>query len=139
MAILAIEAHNFDTTFETSIQDDYGVVIIDKAGAPWCVVFQGERDKLVAMVAEHWDAERAESIGNVISDDDHVYVQPDSIMAARIDAAVQEAQDCFWSKIAERFPEAKTGDFPPDAEMSLMRELSSAVTTWVGSNMPKNG
>lgn len=68
MATLRIEAHAIDDDFEKSIKNDFDVVIIDRVEEPWCVTFKGERANLVKMVAVHWDAERAESLGAALQD-----------------------------------------------------------------------
>ncbi len=54
MSILRIDAHNVDKDFEEQILSDYGVTIIDMAEAPWTVVFEGPKDKLIEMVNDHW-------------------------------------------------------------------------------------
>jgi hypothetical protein len=70
MATLKIEAHCVDEQFEKEIKVDYGVAIIDRSDEPWCVVFEGDRSKLVAMVAEHWGEDRAKCIGQAIQNGD---------------------------------------------------------------------
>ena len=52
----------------------------------------------------------------------------------RIDEAVQMSEDAIgevWGKV---FPEVTTGDFPPDAHMSLNQALEQAVRVWLEGN-----
>jgi hypothetical protein len=49
---------------------------------------------------------------------------------ARIAAAVQEANDAFWSVIVDHFPEAKFGDFDMDCDTPM----TEWVTRWVHLN-----
>ena len=54
MTFLKIEAHCLDADFIESIRLDFGVAVRDASGAPWEVVFEGERDQLIAMHGQHW-------------------------------------------------------------------------------------
>lgn len=58
-------------------------------------------------------------------------------MKTRIHKAVLEAEDAFWAKIAELFPEAKSGDLGMDMAFKLYTLHHEAVTQWVESNVPK--
>ena len=53
----------------------------------------------------------------------------------RITEAVEDGANSFWAVIAERFPEAKSGDFPPDAEFALTKALENAVRVWLDANV----
>ena len=65
---LELDAHSIDDEFERIILKDHDVKIADRSGEPWSVVFEGTRDQLLAMVANHWgDAVE-------VSDDDFVPV-----------------------------------------------------------------
>lgn len=52
----------------------------------------------------------------------------------RIEEAVAACEECIGGVWGEMFPEAKTGDFPPDAAFDLDRALDSAVRTWLAYN-----
>ena len=52
----------------------------------------------------------------------------------RIEKAVNEAEDAFWSVIAERFPEAETGDLFFDASIEFGDECRSVVRLWIATN-----
>ncbi len=52
----------------------------------------------------------------------------------RIAAAVEDAQTQFWNVIQRRFPEIKTGDFSPDAQMKFDGACEEAVRIWIDSN-----
>lgn len=67
---LELDAHSIDDEFEQIILRDHDVKIADRSGEPWSVVFEGTRDQLLAMVANHW----GESVD--VSDGDFVPVTP---------------------------------------------------------------
>ena len=52
----------------------------------------------------------------------------------RIEVATEAAHEAFWLKVADHFPEAKYGDFPPDAEWKLRAAMKEAVAIWVAAN-----
>lgn len=52
----------------------------------------------------------------------------------RIEKAVNEAEDAFWSVIAERFPEAETGDMYIDACVRFTDNLEHNVRLWLATN-----
>jgi hypothetical protein len=64
MAKITIEAHAIDAAFEESIQENFGVTVVDRTNEPWGVVFEGEPSKIVEMVGIHWDTERAYQIAD---------------------------------------------------------------------------
>ncbi len=53
----------------------------------------------------------------------------------RIEEAVEDGAKAFWAIIAKRFPEATSGDFPPDAELALTTALEKAVRVWLDFNV----
>lgn len=59
---------------------------------------------------------------------------PEELEARKI-AALEMADQAFWAQIALYFPEATTGDFPPDAHMSWQSAMESALNAWLASNL----
>jgi len=57
-------------------------------------------------------------------------------LKVQIESAVEEAQEAFWAVIAEKFPEVKTGDFPPDASHQFSHHCELAVSIWLRLNHP---
>jgi hypothetical protein len=56
-------------------------------------------------------------------------------MDDRLKKALQSAQDAFWHEIATAYPEAKSGDFPPDASYAFDVTCESAVKLWLHYNV----
>lgn len=54
---------------------------------------------------------------------------------ARHETALREAEDAFWASIAGSYPEATSGDFPPDAQASFSDAMAAAVDTWLAANV----
>ena len=54
--------------------------------------------------------------------------------AERIDRATDEALDQVGQVWAREFTEVTSGDFPPDAEMSLDAALRDALEVWLAYN-----
>lgn len=54
MTFLTVCAHDLTDDFEKTINTDYQVVIRDKSNEPWSVVFEGDRDNLIAMFNAFW-------------------------------------------------------------------------------------
>lgn len=54
LATLTTQAFLMSDEFEREIGEQYGVTVADKSGAPWRVVFTGERSQLERMYADHW-------------------------------------------------------------------------------------
>jgi hypothetical protein len=52
----------------------------------------------------------------------------------RVEAACDAAEEAFWAKIAESFPEIRTGDLPPDVVIPLHLENIQAICCWLGGN-----
>jgi hypothetical protein len=55
----------------------------------------------------------------------------------RIKAAIEKADLAFWAEIAKAFPEAISGDFPPDADFAFAEACEQAVDTWLLFNHPE--
>lgn len=55
----------------------------------------------------------------------------------RLEDALEYAEEGFWGMIAARFPEAKTGDYPPD--LTFTRDLHNLedVQWWLHFNAPE--
>lgn len=56
------------------------------------------------------------------------------ITAERIDEAVEMCDLRVGEVWGEMFPEATTGDFPPDAAHALKRAIEDALRTWLVYN-----
>jgi len=52
----------------------------------------------------------------------------------RMTAAIEEAESAFWADIVTSYPEAKHGDFSPEATLALSDALFTAVTLWLEWN-----
>lgn len=52
----------------------------------------------------------------------------------RAQHAVEKAQERFWHEVALRYPEVKTGDFPPDASHEFSTACETAVERWLTFN-----
>ncbi len=63
-------------------------------------------------------------------------IKADAAYVGRIDKAQEEADDAFWAVIARHFPEAKTGDFPPEATEHLRLTEVAAIMYWLILNTP---
>jgi hypothetical protein len=46
------------------------------------------------------------------------------------------ALDAFWHIVAQRYPQAKTGDLSPSADMALQVAAEQAIAEWVSANVP---
>ncbi len=57
----------------------------------------------------------------------------------RVKTAMDFADQAFWAKVAEIFPEATTGDFPPDAHLMWNSVVESSIRTWAQINVPVTG
>lgn len=57
----------------------------------------------------------------------------------RITKAVDQAEEAFWKKIAELFPEAKTGDLDIGLTIQTTRQNVKAVKNWVETNITQGG
>ncbi len=52
----------------------------------------------------------------------------------QLDHAVSQASNAFWTVIAEEFPQASSGDFPPLAQDCFWKEIRRAAVIWVALN-----
>ncbi len=55
----------------------------------------------------------------------------------RLDKALEDADNAFWAVIAERFPEAKSGDYPPDLTHFRDHHNEEDVLWWLRFNAPE--
>ena len=53
-----------------------------------------------------------------------------------MDEIVQAALDKFWAEIGANYPEATTGDLPPEIVFAFEEEAERAVEVWVELNDP---
>ena len=56
-----------------------------------------------------------------------------------IDALAEDAMQAFWAVVAERFPEATTGDLSIERTIALTITAQAAIREWVQNNVPENG
>jgi len=78
--------------------------------------------------------------------EDRIHVdEPNELMGSKIynhleDLALakilEDAQNAFWKVVAERFPNIKTGDFPPDDTLNFDEACESALLRWLYWNAP---
>ena len=52
----------------------------------------------------------------------------------RLSNVLEEAEIAFWAVVADSYPEAKHGDFSPDATMKFAAATEEAVTLWLEWN-----
>lgn len=55
-------------------------------------------------------------------------------MKYNIDKITEDALDAFWAVVAKNVPDATTGDFPPDATISMEREMRNLIEMWMRYN-----
>lgn len=48
---------------------------------------------------------------------------------------LRTAHEAFWASVANSYPTAKTGDFPPDASMKFDEACRDALQTWITYNV----
>lgn len=53
----------------------------------------------------------------------------------RLDHAANHAHEMFWKTVTAHYPEAKTGDFPPDAQAELKAAMKLAIDRWLAFNV----
>jgi len=51
---------------------------------------------------------------------------------------IDEAELAFWAVIAAKFPEVKTGDFPPEVALTFSEVCRRAVLNWLMFNYPNH-
>ena len=59
--------------------------------------------------------------------------EPDS----RIPGTAEKAQSAFWEVVAKAFPEAKTSDLDPGAEVAFEDACTKVVRSWTMWNVPR--
>lgn len=52
----------------------------------------------------------------------------------RLSNVLEDAEIAFWGVVADAYPEAKHGDFSPDATMKFAAATEEAVTLWLEWN-----
>lgn len=62
--------------------------------------------------------------------------EPEQKVSPEVAAAAEAAQEAFWAVVAQAFPAALTGDFPPDADMAFDKACEEAIESWVAWNVP---
>jgi len=72
-------------------------------------------------------------VGWKLDDNIALYLAPKEKL---VEAACREASFAFWEKVAEAFPTATTGDFPPDADFAWTAAAEAAINTWAEANVP---
>ena len=55
----------------------------------------------------------------------------------RLEKALEEADNAFWGVVAKHFPEAKTGDYPPDLTFTREQHNTEDVLWWLRFNAPE--
>jgi len=55
----------------------------------------------------------------------------------RLESVVEAADNAFWAVIAERFPKAKSGDYPPDLVFARIMHNREDVLWWLRYNAPQ--
>ena len=51
-----------------------------------------------------------------------------------IEHLTEDALDAFWELVAERFPNAESGDLSPLTSFALGQAAETAVKEWIGNN-----
>ncbi len=52
----------------------------------------------------------------------------------RISETLREASERFWGVVAKNFPEAKSGDFPPEMDLQLEMLMEKSIRAWLDFN-----
>ncbi len=52
----------------------------------------------------------------------------------RISETLREASERFWAVVAKNFPEAKSGDFPPEMDLQLEMLMEKSIRAWLDFN-----
>lgn len=55
----------------------------------------------------------------------------------RLDDALESAEEVFWHKIAELYPEAKGGDLDPYILVRFQLIAEEAVKAWLDTNLDR--
>lgn len=54
------------------------------------------------------------------------------------DHVLEHADDAFWAAVVAAYPDATSGDFPPDATHAMSEQQRAAVNLWLKLNHPAN-
>ena len=57
------------------------------------------------------------------------------ITKEKIQEATAEGLLVFWQKIADHFPNAESGDFPPELDIEMTKYLEKMVKRWIMFNL----
>lgn len=49
----------------------------------------------------------------------------------------EDALEAFWAVVAQRYPQASSGDLPIDISLDLQGLAELAIATWIQSNVPR--
>jgi len=80
----------------------------------------------------------AEEIRNITNKLESLYKTPQvNEFYEKPEEVLRKAQDAFWQVVAQSYPEARSGDFPPDAEMAFDNACEQAVKVWLHYNVGK--
>jgi len=52
----------------------------------------------------------------------------------RLSNVLEDATIAFWGVVVDAYPEAKHGDFPPDASIKIADAMCEAIVTWLEYN-----
>jgi hypothetical protein len=58
----------------------------------------------------------------------------EAVNSRAIEDAVEDGMEAFWSVVAKKFPQVKSGDFGPDETMALESAMKIAVSQWLSNN-----
>lgn len=64
-----------------------------------------------------------------------VPVDRKALAYAKLREVQEKAEEAFWAKVAEAFPDADAGDFPFDADFHFMEAQDAAIKLWVDINV----
>lgn len=53
----------------------------------------------------------------------------------KLRAVTESALEAFWASVAERFPEAESGDVSPQPAIELKLAAEKAVAEWIENNL----
>lgn len=73
-----------------------------------------------------------------VTGNSHQAIDSDQAAVERVDAAttLQRAQQAFWGVVSAAYPDAVSGDLPPETEDMLENAMATAIDTWVSFNVP---
>jgi len=56
--------------------------------------------------------------------------------ARTVKEVAEDGSLAFWKVVADSFPEATSGDFPPEADLAFRRAIEHAMSCWLRYNHP---